>query len=877
MASTESLWSRLNLQAKIFLLCLFLVLGLSGTLLLFSMQRSDALAMDSLQSALAGTRDLYENLQRDRLQKLSLINRVVAEAPYFKAAVAEMDPATTLDSARQMVEDVGSDFMIVTDYRGTVVARTDIPEQRGFDMSADPLVGYALQGDEVGGVWLEEGRLYHAVSVPLVFGPELVGTIVSGYEIGDALASSVQRFANCDVAFLATGDGGYIATGSTLAENTGTLARWAESPGQEQSAGADLRVELSGETYQVIFAPLETADEEQVGMFVALRSRDAELAPFQAFQRSVLLAGLAGILLAGVASHFFARGLARPIQQLVEVTDKIREGDYRSEVAVTSGGEIGALAKAFRALLGELREKQLMEKFLSRSAAEMIQRTESGSNVGAETRPVTVLFSDLKAHAAFHGDDVDPSKVLTKVNEALSRQADLVERYGGSVDKFVGDRMMAVFDGEDRVWPAIRCAISIQHLVELDEDDAALIPSMGVSSGNAIYGAVGSTDRLDYTLLGDAVHIAGRLASNAHPGEVLLSGEAYEKVASRTSAEPLPGLIVHGMDQPLPVYSLSTGTSRQAQLSESRAAALDDNAATQLNQADRPSDGEPVLSLASLEPGTMLGTRYEIRRVLGSGGMGMVFQAQDHDLDEPVAVKVLRPEIASMDPSILDRFKTEIRVARRIAHRNVVKTFDFGEARGIRFITMEFVQGMTLKQLIRNRGALPLGVGLQIAKQACAGLVAAHDANVVHRDVKPQNIMLTPQSEVKIMDFGIVRENDRASGTQTGMVVGTPDYMSPEQAQGKGDLDHRSDVYSLGVVLFEIFTGKLPFGGDSPFSVAMKHVQQPPPEPRSLQRNLPEGLQNVILRCMSKDPAARYEKMSHLHAELYRISVAGKG
>ena len=187
--------------------------------------------------------------------------------------------------------------------------------------------------------------------------------------------------------------------------------------------------------------------------------------------------------------------------------------------------------------------------------------------------------------------------------------------------------------------------------------------------------------------------------------------------------------------------------------------------------------------------------------------MGMVFQAHDRDLDEPVALKVLRPEIASMDPSILERFKTEIRVARRITHRNIVRTFDFGEAGGIRFITMEFVQGMTLKQLIRSRGALPLSVGLQIAKQATAGLVAAHEANVVHRDVKPQNIMLTHQSDVKIMDFGIVREQEKSGTTQTGLVMGTPDYMSPEQAQGKDDLDYRSDVYSMGVVLYEMFTG----------------------------------------------------------------------
>jgi serine/threonine-protein kinase len=252
--------------------------------------------------------------------------------------------------------------------------------------------------------------------------------------------------------------------------------------------------------------------------------------------------------------------------------------------------------------------------------------------------------------------------------------------------------------------------------------------------------------------------------------------------------------------------------------------------------------------------------------------MGMVFQAHDRDLDEPVALKVLRPEIASMDPSVLERFKTEIRVARRIAHRNVVRTYDFGDANGIKFISMEYIQGMTLKQLIRSKGALPLGVGLQIAKQACAGLVAAHELGVVHRDVKPHNIMLTPSSDVKIMDFGIVREGSENSMTQTGLIMGTPDYMSPEQAQGRGDLDHRSDIYSFGIVLYEMFTGALPFRGETPIAIAMKHIQEEPRRPREVKRDLPVELEKIIVRSMQKDPAARYQRMVELQAELYRYS-----
>ncbi len=870
MRSTDSLWSKLSLQAKIFGLSLMLVVGLTGALLLFSYQRANSLAQDSLHAALASTRELYENLEADRLQKLQLINSVIVESPYFKAALAEMDEATTLDSARDMVAQVGSDFMIVTDAEGKVVARTNRPSLTGVDLSSAPLVARAIEGESEGGIWREEDRLYHAVSVPLVVGPELLGAVVTGYEINDALAQDIKRFADCDVVFFALTDNGYQETGTTLAESTEALKSWLGS--QTMSAAAeDVALPLAGDTYQAIFAPLTTVGGDTVGLFAALRSRTRELAAFRTFQRSVLIVGLGGIVLAIGASHLLASGIARPLRKLVTVTDRIRQGDYSSDVEAPPGGEIGALASAFRALLGELREKQVMEKFISRSAADIIQGTDAIPVGTGQRRPVTVLFSDLKVHASFEDGDENPDEVLRRVNTSLSRQAELVERYGGQVDKFVGDRMMAVFKGEDRVWPAIRCAISIQHVLEAEGEKVALVPGIGVSTGEAVFGAVGSPNRLDYSLLGRAVHVAGRLADEAPPGDVLLSGDAFAKVQDRATAEPLPPLKLQGVSEAVPIYSLSTGTIRHQQISSARTAGpLTRADATLVEGASDKTT--PADSLSSLEPGTVLKRRYEIRRVLGSGGMGMVFQAHDRDLDEPVALKVLRPEIASMDPNILERFKTEIRVTRKIAHRNVVRTYDFGDDRGINFISMELIQGMTLKQLIRSKGALPLGVGLSIAKQACAGLVAAHELGVVHRDVKPHNIMLTPQSEVKIMDFGIVRDPKESNVTQTGLIMGTPDYMSPEQAQGRGDLDQRSDIYSFGVVLYEMFTGALPFRGETPIAVAMKHVQEQPKPPRVVEPSVPVELEKVILRSMQKDPNARYQRMVDLSADLLRLS-----
>ncbi|HJS73460.1 MAG TPA: cache domain-containing protein, partial [Vicinamibacteria bacterium] len=412
MKSTDSFWSRLGLQAKIFLVSLLLVVGLTSALLWFSYRRANQLAQDSLRVALTSTRELYENLERDRLEKLQLINSVVVESPYFKAAVAEMDTSTTLDSAQTMVEQVGSDFMIVTDAAGRVVARTDIPDLKGVDLSETPLVGQALGGESFGGVFREEGRLYHAVSVPFGVGEEMLGVVVTGYRIDDELAQDIKRFADCEVVFFARTESGYQETGSTLAGNTSALKDWLASASMPAES-EDVRLPLQGETFQAIFAPLTTAEgSETVGVFAALRSRDRELAAFRSFQRSVLLMGLLGVAVAVGASHFLASGIARPLRKLVTVTDRIREGDYSSNVDAPSGGEIVALASAFRSLLGELREKQVMEKFLSKSAAEMIQGADPGAAASGERRPVTVLFSDLKAHAAFKGGNEDPKEVL---------------------------------------------------------------------------------------------------------------------------------------------------------------------------------------------------------------------------------------------------------------------------------------------------------------------------------------------------------------------------------------------------------------------------------------------------------------------------------
>src|SRR6266702_1187336 len=274
-----------------------------------------------------------------------------------------------------------------------------------------------------------------------------------------------------------------------------------------------------------------------------------------------------------------------------------------------------------------------------------------------------------------------------------------------------------------------------------------------------------------------------------------------------------------------------------------------------------------------LKPGATFAGRYEVKEILGAGGMGVVYRAFDRELQEPVAIKTLRPEAMAGGSIALDRFKQEIRLARRIAHRNVVRTYDLGEEKGMYYLTMEYVEGTSLKQLITSRGKLPATVALTVGKQLCRALEVAHAEGVIHRDIKPQNIVVEPSGFLKVMDFGIARLANPPQGkglTEAGMSIGTPDYMSPEQLSG-AELDPRSDLYAAGVVLFECLTGRVPFEAETTWALVAKHLEEEPPDPRKLSPDVPGELATVILKAMAKNPADRYATASEMHDALARI------
>ncbi len=275
----------------------------------------------------------------------------------------------------------------------------------------------------------------------------------------------------------------------------------------------------------------------------------------------------------------------------------------------------------------------------------------------------------------------------------------------------------------------------------------------------------------------------------------------------------------------------------------------------------------PVLELAT---GSIFAGRYQIIEELGRGGMGRVYKVFDQEIRAKMALKLIKPEVAA-DKNTIERFRNELKVARDISHKNICRMYDLGRDKGSYFITMEYVSGEDLKSFIRRSRQLVVGTAIFIARQVCEGLAEAHRLGVVHRDLKPGNIMIDREGNAKIMDFGIARSVAAKKGiTGAGVMIGTPEYMSPEQVEGK-EIDTRSDLYSLGIILYEMLTGQVPFEGDTPFTVGVKQKSEIPKDPRGINPQIPHDLDRLILKCLEKDKAKRYQSADELRADLEKI------
>jgi tetratricopeptide (TPR) repeat protein/predicted Ser/Thr protein kinase len=274
----------------------------------------------------------------------------------------------------------------------------------------------------------------------------------------------------------------------------------------------------------------------------------------------------------------------------------------------------------------------------------------------------------------------------------------------------------------------------------------------------------------------------------------------------------------------------------------------------------------PDASAILLQIGTVLGSRYEILELLGEGGMGAVYKAADREVDRIVALKVIRPEMASK-PEILARFKQELLLSSQVTHRNVIRIYDLGEAQGVKFITMEFMEGENLHQILKHGDRLEIAEAVDIMEQVTSGLAAAHRQGIIHRDLKPANIMRDKGGRVVVMDFGLARTFSGDGMTNTGAMLGTLDYMSPEQAQGM-EVKASSDIFTVGLILYELLAGVTPFYAESAIASLLKRTQQRAVPLAEVDKNIPGTLSNIVAKCLEKEPAKRYQNAEELDADL---------
>src|SRR5205809_1088611 len=664
-----------GLTAKIFIASTLLVVAVLGITFGVTSIQANRTADASIHRALRATRRAVDDYLAARTRTLGRASTVATDVPqYHQRLLDQRARAEALDQADEIRALVDAAWVLVTNSDGVLIARTDYREQYGRDLSIAPLVANALSGDQTSGAWLDDvrGTMFMAVGTPLRDRPTAapLGALVATYQVDDSLAGAIKQATNSDVVFFALDTLNQpVVVGSTvpapdigpaLQSNVKMEVLAADTGGEGMALAASV-----GQQHLIGLAgAIRSPSGDVRGGFVALRSRESELAAFNALRRTMLWAVALGVVLALIFAFVQARQIAGPVRRLAMATRQVQDGEYSVDIAVQSRDEIGILSKAFKGLVEDLKAK------------------------------------------------------------------------------------------------------------------AALVEYMMQTSGGA------ATQRID---------------------------------------------------------SVPT--------------------------AVRAVGGEP------LRPGATFAGRYEVKEMIGAGGMGVVYRAFDRELQEPIAIKTLKPEAMAGGSAGLDRFKQESRLARRVAHRNVVRTYDLGEQNGMYYLTMEYVEGTSLKQLIVSRGKLPVAVTLTVGKQLCRALEVAHAEGVIHRDIKPQNIVVEPSGFWKVMDFGIARLANPPTGkglTEAGTSIGTPDYMSPEQLAG-AELDPRSDLYAAGVVLFECLTGRVPFEADTTWALVAKHLEEEPPNPRTLNADVPEALAALVLKAMAKDRERRFATASEMHDALARI------
>lgn len=478
-----------------------------------------------------------------------------------------------------------------------------------------------------------------------------------------------------------------------------------------------------------------------------------------------------------------------------------------------------------------------------------------------------VLFTDVVASTKYF-DRYGDTAGFAMVDRLAQLGASTVREFAGRVVKTIGDSVMAEFSD---ALVCVRAAIELQRKLysmneKLPKRDRLQL-RIGINYGSCFLQGG--------DLFGDAVNVAARITKHTGPGQILISTSVHRAIQQDPTVicSSLGQMDFKGKEEKEEVFEVIWTDSRtyaNLRTSNTVAVARGELISPGLKVEDliqKPED----LALIPEQPSPThhvppaLTSRYDIVRVIGEGGMGVVYEARDRITDTIVALKVIRPELSARE-DLIERFKAELLSARKVTHKNVCRVHEISRFEDVFAISMEFVEGGTLREILNRYGPLSVRRTRDWVQQICAGLQAAHEAGVIHRDLKPENILVTKDNVVKIMDFGLAHSIE-TKATQTGTFLGTPAYAAPEQIRGE-KTEAQADIYALGAILYEMLTGSEVFHADSATAVLISHLHDPPLAPRSIEPSIPPFLEGVILRCLQKKPENRYASISDFEAAL---------